>query len=219
MSKRKRQDIGDSHAEGRPAGERRTVLRAARRGRLLLGGSLVAVAGVVVAAAVLALGTSGSSVAPPSPSASAGAGSGVAGGGGRTPAPNFTLRDVDGKSFSLGAQRGNVVVIDFLQAGCPTCAEQVPILSETATRYSARGVKVVIVDLSGLGDRELRDYYRGQYHASTRVVIAADPSFRAASAFRLSAMEAFVVDRHGDISWSGALDRGALDSALQRALA
>lgn len=186
------------------------------RMRLLLGGVLAAGAVATVVAVVVALGTVGSAVTPrPSPS---GDGPQTAAGDAGTPAPDLTLKDVDGRPFSLGAQRGNVLVIDFLEAGCPTCAAQVPILSETADRYSSRGVKVVIVDLSGLGDRELRDYYRGQYDASRRVVIAADSSFRAASAFRLSSMQAFVVDRRGDITWGGPLDRGALTSALREAL-
>lgn len=186
------------------------------RRRPLLAGVLFAGAAAAVVAVVVALGTGGSAVTPrPSPP---GDRTQTAAGGGGAPAPDFTLKDVDGRTFSLGAQRGNVVVIDFLQAGCPTCAAQVPILSETADRYSGRGVRVAIVDLSGLGDRALRDYYRGQYDASRRVVIAADPSFRAASAFRLSSMQAFVVDRRGEITWGGSLDRGSLDRALREAL-
>lgn len=211
MSKRK--DISHSRAEGRPVAA--AAARPAARRRRLLAGSLFAGAAATTAAVVLAFGSSGSTVAPPSPS---GGGASEAGGVGGEPVPDFTLTDVDGKSFSLGAQRGKVVVIDFLQAGCPTCAAQIPILTETAERFAGRGVKVVIVELGGDTDRELRDYYRGQYGASRRVVIAPDRDFRAARAFSLSSMMAFVVGRRGDIRWGGMLDRGALMSVLRKEL-
>ncbi len=120
------------------------------------------------------------------------------------PAPAFSLETVDGTTFSLTAQRGKVVVLDFLEAGCPSCAAEVPVLDQVARRVAGGGVTVLIVDVSGAGDGELRRYYRGDLGASKRVLIAADRRFRVAGAYRPTSMPAgFVIGRDGRIAWDG----------------
>lgn len=122
-------------------------------------------------------------------------------GGPEQAAPDFTLETVDGERFWLSAQRGRVVVFEFLVAGCPSCAQQVPVLDRAASRFAAQGVKVLIIDLGGYNDdRVLRYYYRDQYGASDKVLIADDRGFRVARAYNLTMDRlAFVIGRDGRI--------------------
>lgn len=92
----------------------RTVQRAEPRKRrqIVLVGVIVVAA--FAGAAFLLTENQGrrSPVAPPSsPSAPAARDEGTA------RAPNFTLETIDGASFTLAAQRGNVVRVNFLAAG------------------------------------------------------------------------------------------------------
>ena len=119
-------------------------------------------------------------------------------------APTFTVTTIDGKTFTLAAQRGKVIVFDFLQAGCASCAEQVPVLDKSARRFASKGVKVLILDLSGGNASALRSYYQGKLHASKRLLVAPDKGFRIAQRYRVIAVGVtYVVGRDGRIRWQG----------------
>ena len=119
-------------------------------------------------------------------------------------APDFSVTTIDGKTFTLAGQRGKVVVFDFLQAGCSSCAEQVPVLDKTAARFAAKGVRVMVVDLSGGSAPALRSYYRGKLGASKRLLVAADKGLRIAQRYRVIAVgTTYVVGRDGSVRWQG----------------
>ena len=119
-------------------------------------------------------------------------------------APDFTVTTIDGKSFTLAAQRGKVVVFDFLQAGCSSCAEQIPVLDQSARRFASKRVEVLVLDLSGEGTSTLRSYYRGKLRASKRLLVAVDKSFRVAQRYRVIAVgTTYVVGRDGRVRWQG----------------
>lgn len=43
-----------------------------------------------------------------------------------SPAPDFTLTDMDGKSYSFSSFRGQYVVLDFWASWCPDCRNDIP---------------------------------------------------------------------------------------------
>lgn len=182
------------------------------RRRVVLAGSVLAAA--LVAGFLIARG--GSEESPPEAQTREDAGASRSG---AEAAPDFNLQTVDGRTFSLAAQRGAVVAFDFLEAGCPSCAKEVPVLSELADRFAGRGVRVLIVDVSGLDDAGLRDYYRGELGASTKVLIAADRGFRVARAYQPTAMpQAYVIGAGGSLLWRGTVesDRDGFVGAIER---
>lgn len=77
----------------------------------------------------------------------------------RTLAPDFTLTDVDGKTFRLSDQRGKVVVLEFMRTTCPACITEEPYLREIRSRFGSDVVTVFVsVDPSGDTDTVLRDH-------------------------------------------------------------
>ena len=42
------------------------------------------------------------------------------------PAPDFTLKDTNGKSYCLSDLRGKVVLVNFWATGCPPCRAEMP---------------------------------------------------------------------------------------------
>lgn len=128
-------------------------------------------------------------------------GSGVSGAVGAA-APDFTLRTVDGKRFSLAEQQGRVVVVEFLEPGCPSCTIDVAGLSEAAVQRQGE-VSILVADVSGLGPRTLRDYYHGDLGASAELLIAPGGS-KVAQTYGVTDLgDTVVIDPGGEVSWRG----------------
>jgi len=62
-------------------------------------------------------------------------------------APGFTLEDLDGKSVSLYAFRGQVVLLNFWASWCRPCRNAMPALMELFNRYKDQGLVMVGVSL------------------------------------------------------------------------
>jgi peroxiredoxin len=62
------------------------------------------------------------------------------------PAPNWELRDQEGKVHSLGEYRGKVVVMDFWATWCGPCAEVMPRMQKLHEKFADKGVVVLGVN-------------------------------------------------------------------------
>ncbi|MCB2155435.1 redoxin domain-containing protein [bacterium] len=56
------------------------------------------------------------------------------------PAPDFTLKTMEGKEVSLADQKGKVVVMDFWATWCPPCKKGMPILQKVADEMKDENV-------------------------------------------------------------------------------
>jgi peroxiredoxin len=63
----------------------------------------------------------------------------------RKPAPDFTLKGLDGKEYKLSAFKGKVVVLCFWSIGCPHCLNTVPTLDKLAQTEKGKAVEVILV--------------------------------------------------------------------------
>jgi thiol-disulfide isomerase/thioredoxin len=59
------------------------------------------------------------------------------------PAPDVTLRDLDGKDLSLAQYKGKVVLVNFWATWCEPCQVEIPWLIEMQQKYAARGFTVL----------------------------------------------------------------------------
>jgi len=65
-----------------------------------------------------------------------------------TAAPDFTLVDLDGKTWKLSELKGKkVVMIDFWATWCNICKREMPILQKVYDEYQAKGVEFLGVCL------------------------------------------------------------------------
>ena len=58
------------------------------------------------------------------------------------PAPDFTLKDTDGKTWKLSDLKGKkIVMIDFWATWCNICKREMPILQKVYLEYKGKGVE------------------------------------------------------------------------------
>jgi peroxiredoxin len=63
------------------------------------------------------------------------------------PAPDFTLRQIDGPNLRLGEQRGRVVMVNFWATWCGPCRVELPHLQRLSDRYRASGFTLLAVNI------------------------------------------------------------------------
>ncbi|MFA5146554.1 MAG: TlpA disulfide reductase family protein [Candidatus Omnitrophota bacterium] len=62
-------------------------------------------------------------------------------------APDFSLTDLDGKTFNLSDFNGKVVILDFFAPWCPPCREEIPDFIKLQSEYGDKGFAMVGVAL------------------------------------------------------------------------
>ena len=67
------------------------------------------------------------------------------------PAPDFTLKDLDGKDLSLSEYKGKVVLVNFWATWCEPCRFEIPWLIEMQQKYGPKGFTVVGVAMDDEG--------------------------------------------------------------------
>jgi peroxiredoxin len=71
-------------------------------------------------------------------------------------APDFSLKDIQGKTFKLSSQRGNPVVMFFGTTWCPACREEMPLYKDLYDKYALRGLKFLYIDINESTERVAR---------------------------------------------------------------
>ncbi len=65
------------------------------------------------------------------------------------PAPDFTLKTLEGPNLRLEEYRGQVVLINFWASWCGPCRQEMPILDRLHQRYEDTGFAVLGVNVEG----------------------------------------------------------------------
>ena len=63
------------------------------------------------------------------------------------PAPDFSVKDADGKDLSLSSLKGDVVLLDFWASWCAPCRAELPNVEQAFKDYADRGLVVIGIDL------------------------------------------------------------------------
>ncbi|GMR20659.1 MAG: hypothetical protein BMS9Abin36_1255 [Gammaproteobacteria bacterium] len=63
------------------------------------------------------------------------------------PAPDFNLKDEDGKSYRLSDYRGKVVVLNFWATWCPPCREEMPSMERAWQKIKDENIVIIGVNV------------------------------------------------------------------------
>jgi len=111
-------------------------------------------------------------------------------------APDFTLRDLQGKDIALSSLKGKVVLLNFWATWCPPCKAEMPAMNRLYHEIKARGFEIIAVSTDN-SLSTIRDYL-----AKNRVdfPILHDEKKSVSKQYRVFSMPTtFLIDKNGTI--------------------
>jgi thiol-disulfide isomerase/thioredoxin len=75
-----------------------------------------------------------------------------------TPAPDFTLDTLDGKTLRLSDLRGKAVLLNFWATWCGPCKIEMPWFVELQRQYGSQGLQVIGVAMDDSGKDEIAKF-------------------------------------------------------------
>ena len=81
------------------------------------------------------------------------------------PAPDFTLSDLDGRSYTLSQLRGKVVIVNFWASWCPPCRAEMPSMERLHQELSGQGLVLLAVNIEKDGRRTVKQFLSSNPHS------------------------------------------------------
>jgi peroxiredoxin len=139
-----------------------------------------------------------------------------------TRAATFRLPDLEGNMVSLGAQRGDVVVICFAPGpDSKPCEKNIHRMAELGQRYASnKDVKffTIFSDIEDLSPRQTRAIEPLAEAAGPRCTTLLDPTHRISKRYNVAKIPAYIViDAAGVIRYNGEVDDPSPDAPLSAA--
>jgi cytochrome c biogenesis protein CcmG/thiol:disulfide interchange protein DsbE len=76
------------------------------------------------------------------------------------PAPDFSIKDLQGNPLSLAAYKGKVLVINFWATWCPPCRREIPDLIAAYKELKGEGLEIIGVSVDEMTEPVLLDWTR-----------------------------------------------------------
>jgi len=111
-------------------------------------------------------------------------------------APDFSLKDLTGKNFTLSNFKGNPVLLIFITTWCPTCRSEMPRYKNIYETYGKQGLEVVNIDIEE--PRNKVSLFAEKFGVSHRMLL--DEKGEVARKYGIVGIPAMVlVDKDGNI--------------------
>ena len=130
------------------------------------------------------------------------------------PAPDFTLSDLNGRSYTLSQLRGKVVIVNFWATWCPPCRAEMPSMERLHRELSGEGLVMLAVNIEKDGRRTVTQFLSSNPHSFPILLDEQEVVQRRYGVYKFP--ESFIVRKDGVID-----DKviGAIDWAEPRTVA
>ena len=112
-------------------------------------------------------------------------------------APDWSLKDLNGKEISFSQLKGKVVIVDFWATWCPPCRAEIPGFVELYKKYEKDGLVIVGMSLDEKGASVVKPFVKKQ--KMNYPVVLADDKIADAFGGVKSIPSTFIINRKGQI--------------------
>jgi cytochrome c biogenesis protein CcmG/thiol:disulfide interchange protein DsbE len=136
----------------------------------------------------------------------------------RRSAPDFTLKDADGRPVRLSDYRGKVVILDFWATWCDPCAMEIPWFMDIERREKDHGLEVLGVSMDDEGWDAVKPF-AAKLGMNYRVLMGNDETAQLYGGVD-ALPTTFLIDREGRIAavHVGLADRRDIEDGVERLL-
>ena len=114
------------------------------------------------------------------------------------PAPDFTLKDMDGRAYRFSGRNGHVRIVNFWATWCPPCRREMPSMQRAWKQLAPEGVDLLAVNVGE--DEDTVFEFMGQYPMDFPVLL--DTEGKVVETWPVQALPTtFVVDPEGCIRY------------------
>ncbi len=75
-------------------------------------------------------------------------------------APQFTLKDIDGKNVNLNDYKDKVIILDFWATWCPPCRKEIPDFIALQNEYGKKGLQIIGIAVDRGGIKSVKPFYK-----------------------------------------------------------
>ncbi len=108
-------------------------------------------------------------------------------------APRFSIRDVNGRIFSMNDYGKKTVLLIFSTTWCPTCRTEIPHFKQIYQTYNHRGLEMVNIDIQETRDKVAR--FASKYQLPYRILL--DEKGDVASSYGIVGVPAMILIKNG----------------------
>ncbi len=111
-------------------------------------------------------------------------------------APDFTVKDLDGKEVKLSDLKGSVVLVNFWATWCPPCKEEIPSMVKLNKAMTGKAFRMLAISIDEDGKAAVDKYFKGNKDLPTYL----DAEGKTSQLYGTTGVpETFVVDKQGII--------------------
>jgi cytochrome c biogenesis protein CcmG/thiol:disulfide interchange protein DsbE len=133
-------------------------------------------------------------------------------------APDFELKDVQGKPYRFSEAKGTVRLVDFWATWCAPCRAEIPMFKELTATYGSQGFTLVGIAMDDEGVDKVKPYVDEMKIEYLTLIGNEDvvDAFGGVVGFPTK----FLIDREGRIveTWVGEVPRAVLEKKIQSLL-
>jgi cytochrome c biogenesis protein CcmG, thiol:disulfide interchange protein DsbE len=135
-----------------------------------------------------------------------------------SPAPDFSVKDIDGKSLDLANYHGKVVLLNFWATWCTPCRGEIPNFVQFQDKYGPQGFTNVGISMDD-DAKPVRAFYQ-QFKMNYPVAMGTEKLAQSYGGI-LGLPVSFLIDRNGNIAakYVGAAQIPVVEQEIQTLLA
>ncbi len=137
----------------------------------------------------------------------------------RKPAPEFSLKDADGRTVRLSDYEGKVVLLNFWATWCGPCRIEIPWLNELEQQYKSRGFAVLGISMDEEGWDIIKPFTT-EMRVNYRILLGDDQTAQLYGGVE-NLPTTFIIDRQGNIAsvHLGLVSKSDYENEIQQLLA